>query len=435
MIRTALKIRRSIFTKIVLIIAGAGLLINLIIGFHFRNTMERYRHENFMRHITSFAGYLAGDIGVPPNLARARAAAAASALRIEITGPGVRWSSDGKFPGSEPRHRFERPGEGGIGFHRGRFVFFTERGGYQYRFFTGEPEHRGFSDWRIHLPLILLTLVMAGAYLLIRRLMRPVKFLEEGIRETGRGNLAHRVPVTSSDELGELSRSFNEMNEKISEMMESRERLLLDVSHELRSPLTRMRVALEFLPGGKARASVADDIDALDAMVTGILETERMKRGVGVKSVRVELAELVRDIGSGFGASGERIAIRHRGDGPFEVRGDRGRLGMVIRNLLENALKYSDESGAPVDVELSVSGDRIVAMVRDRGIGIRAEEQEKIFEPFYRTDSSRTRDTGGYGLGLHLCRKIVEAHGGTLALESEPGRGSSFTVSLPAWKE
>jgi signal transduction histidine kinase len=435
MFRAARRIRNSIFTKLILIIAGAGLLINLIIGLHFRSTMERYRHENFMRHITSFATYLVGDIGVPPDLARAREAAASSALRIEITGPGTRWSSDGKFPGFSPHHRVKGPGGGGIGFHRGRFVFFTERGGYQYRFFTGEPAYRGFDDWRAYLPLVMLTLVLAGAYLLIRKLMRPVKLIGEGIIEAGRGNLEHRVPVTSPDELGQLARSFNEMNGKIAGMIESRERLLLDVSHELRSPLTRMRVALEFLPEGSARASIGGDIDALNDMITEILETERIRRGGGLKFEQVDLPALVDDVAANSGFHDGRVVARRMDGGPHDVRGDRERLRMVFRNLIENALKYSGERGAPVEIEMLGAGDFVTAVVRDRGAGIPREELARIFEPFYRTDSSRSRDTGGYGLGLHICGKILEAHGGTITVESEPDRGTSFTVTLPAWEK
>ncbi len=406
-------------------------MVHFVIGFYLHGSADRFRKDNFMRHITSYAEYLARDIGAPPDLERARLAAEKSALKIMIHGPGLRWSSDGAFPDFGPPRHVRRTDRGGLGFHRGRFVFFTEKDGYRFTFHTREPSHLGRDDAAFYIMLGALTLVLAGAYLLIRRIMRPVKLLEEGIREAGRGNLDYRVPVISSDELGNLSRSFNEMNGKIGEMIESRERLLLDVSHELRSPLTRMRVALEFLPEGQARTGIGEDIAALNAMITEILETERLRRGGGLKKERLDLAALVGETVSAFPAG--RINVTVADSPSLIIEGDRERLKMVIRNLLENAIKYSDSSSSPVEMHLTREKEDAVIRVRDHGPGIPKGDIDRVFEPFYRSDPSRSRETGGYGLGLHLCRRIVEAHGGTIELESEEGKGACFVVRLNCW--
>jgi signal transduction histidine kinase len=235
------------------------------------------------------------------------------------------------------------------------------------------------------------------------------------------------VAIAGRGELSELSRAFNDMTGRIREMIKSREQLLLDVSHELKSPLTRIKVALEL---GKENlpAVVRRNVGEMETMVTELLETARLDSGRGSLSLApVDLSELLRDVVQPFLETGPGVRVEAPA-GHSRVEADAKRVRAVIRNLVENALKHSAHQDRPVEASLRERGGRLELVVRDSGYGIPASDLDSVFEPFYRVDKSRNKDSGGYGLGLSLCRKIMEAHGGGISLESEEGRGTTATA-------
>jgi signal transduction histidine kinase len=213
-------------------------------------------------------------------------------------------------------------------------------------------------------------------------------------------------------------------------MVQARDQLLLDVSHELRSPLTRLKVALEFLPEGEQRAGMAADIDEMERMVSELLELERLREGRGVRMVRQDLLPILREVAAAF-------CDRPPGVREFVTESeiiadiDAERMRTVLRNLLENAFKYSLPDSRAVELSTSQSGDKIVVRVSDDGPGIPESDLDNIFEPFFRVDRSRSKSTGGYGLGLSICKRIMEAHGGAITVERNPGRGTIFLLILP----
>lgn len=294
-------------------------------------------------------------------------------------------------------------------------------------FITGTlPFHRILQTFGI------IVLVMACGGMALRRMFGPLRMLMRGVEEVSEGNLDFQFPVQGRHgEINYLADQFNGMVGHIKEMIHSKDQLLLDVSHELRSPLTRMKVALEMSPKSKMRDSMMSDIQEMETMLTEILETERLKSGNGKLALgTVDLAALAGEMtgryedrkpGLKFLGSKERL----------EVTADPARVKTVLQNLLENALKFSSGQKKPVEIGLTSVPDGIGVTVRDFGPGIPLEEQNKIFEPFYRVDKSRTKETGGYGLGLSLCREIMLAHGGDIRLESEPGKGTMVTLRFP----
>ena len=245
------------------------------------------------------------------------------------------------------------------------------------------------------------------------------------------GDLEHRVPEYRNDQFGRLSEAFNRMTKRIQHMITARERLLLDVSHELRSPLTRMKVALEFFPESDIRRGVALDVDEMEMMVTGILENARLHSEYGtLRLAEFNLVPLLQEVMTEFR---EQPPGLHFPALPSSLllTADAEQVRSVLKNLLANALKFSTPESAPVDIRVQTEQQQIVIEVVDHGVGITQDDQAFIFEPFYRTDSSRTKTTGGYGLGLSLCKTIMEAHQGSISVTSEPGRGSVFRVSFP----
>jgi signal transduction histidine kinase len=427
------KILRSVFTKLLLVILFTGIAVNVVVGVFFwmhRNAAVRPMHKNLLQ----YANYIINDLGTPPSLERARQVAGQASLQIYFEGPAKSWATDDeiyKFQKAHWHSRSKKP-EVRLGRYRGHhFVEIAHESG---RFVFGidknwemDPE-RG----RIVVTLLaLLTLIFVGAFLSIRWVLKPVRWLDEGVREVSQGNLKHRVPVKRSDELRDLAEAFNDMTDRIQSMLHTKEQLLLDVSHELRSPLTRVKVALEFLPEGKARDSIADDILEMEKMINEILETARMHHlHADLKLQPTDLVTLLEAVVPDFHKQPPGVQLD---DFPkaLVVNIDPGQIKTVFKNIIANAIKFSDAASDPVGVVLKSESYYTVVQIVDRGIGIPVEELSFVFEPFYRVDKSRSKDTGGYGLGLSLCKTIMEAHGGKIEIASQPGEGTTVSLFFP----
>ena len=303
----------------------------------------------------------------------------------------------------------------------GRFIFGLDKS------LELDPERKRL----VIILLSLLTLILAGAFLSIRWILKPVRWLNEGVREVSRGNLKYRVPLKRSDELRDLAAAFNDMTARIRDMLHTKEQLLLDVSHELRSPLTRVKVALEFLPDGRAKDSIAGDVAEMERMINEILETARIHHLHGkLKLERVVLSDLLRDVLSEFEHCPPGVQVD---DIPNEIvaKMDPEQIKIVFNNILTNAVKFSNPDSAPVRINVKSRPPNIRVQIIDSGIGIPADELPFIFEPFYRVDKSRTKDTGGFGLGLSLCKTIMEAHDGRIEIDSAPNVGTTVTLFFP----
>jgi signal transduction histidine kinase len=271
---------------------------------------------------------------------------------------------------------------------------------------------------------------LVGAYFSIKRILEPIKLLTKGVDEISKGNLKHQISVTKKDELGELANSFNSMTKIINEMIRSKEQLLLDVSHELRSPLTRIKVAMEFLPDGKAKESISEDISEMEKMITEILETERLNSNYGKLNLEIyNISEIIKEVSEDFKDRQPGIKLI---DIPKQVllNIDVNRIKTVFNNILGNSLKYSKNQNQPIEISLSEQEKEIKIQIRDYGVGIPEKDLPFIFEPFYRVDRSRSKDTGGYGLGMSLCKKIMDAHGGKIEIKSSVNKGTTVELTF-----
>ena len=221
------------------------------------------------------------------------------------------------------------------------------------------------------------------------------------------------------------------MAERISTMLSARKQLLLDVSHELRSPITRMKVALEMMPGDALRKNLEEDLLMLESMVTEILETSRLESQNGrLNFHQLDVVKMVKNVLGHYSEGKPEIVLKESPES-LELVADPEQLRIVLENLLNNARRFSDDASNPIEVSITRREDQAVLSVRDYGVGIATEEQNMIFEPFYQIDKSRFRDSNHYGLGLNLCRTIIEAHDGNLRVESEEGSGSTFFLEIP----
>ena len=266
--------------------------------------------------------------------------------------------------------------------------------------------------------------VAVGAYPAVRRLTRRLERLRSSVEALGSGDLAARVAVQGRDEVAALAASFNRAAERIEQLVAAHKALLANASHELRSPLARMRVGVEML-GEHAkpalRAELERNVAELDALVEEILLASRLD-AVASLEVRepIDLLALAAE-------ECARVDAALEGD-PVTLNGDPRLARRMIRNLLENARRYGGETRIDVEVRRSAD-DTMLIRVCDRGPGVPEAERERIFEPFYRPAGTRER-TGGVGLGLALVRAIARKHGGEVHCVAREGGGSCFEVTL-----
>jgi signal transduction histidine kinase len=427
------RILRSVFTKLLVVILTAGICINLLaigIFFAYRQTAV----APFSRTIDHYVDYLINDLGSPPDLARAREIARRTSLAIHYESPRISWST-ADAPVSIDFSRLhvwhESPGIR-IGSHHGKHVIAVKRGKGRFIF---EMQRRLFSDSDHQILIViffsLLALILGGAYFSIRWILRPVKFLNQGVQQVSGGNLRHRVPQKSADELGDLTAAFNSMTDRIRKMLHAKQQLLLDVSHELRSPITRMKIALEMMPAGSSKDNLQRDLGEIEKMVNEILETARMHQArMTLNLQRTDIIPLVDRIAAEYRDSPPGVDLQHLPDS-YELTIDPQRFQTVMRNLLDNAVRYSENDSRPLEITLAHQASYCRIDVKDSGCGIPAEELPHVFEPFYRIDKSRSRQTGGYGLGLSICQTIMEAHKGRIEVESTVGQGTTFSVYFP----
>ena len=437
----------SVFTKLIAVMLISGSLLVIVISAISLHGFRENRRIFFQNNLAQYGAYLVRDLQENLNLEYARELSQRLFLIIRFEGKKDSWQTasgippldkvnfrkleeksrtpvNPKFSGFETKFSFGRHQKQGI------VIVDTEAG----RFIIAGSD--SWSDLRQVLPWILtilglIGLILLGAWLTLRWILKPINWLSGGVVALGKGNLEHRLPEKRGDELGDLSLAFNQMSERIREMLLAREQLLLDVSHELRSPLTRMKVALEFIPEDDSRESLLDDVQEMEQMVTEILETARLKSEYGQLNLqKTDLVKLIQDICITF--EGQTPGIRfENAPETCQTFADAEQIETVLKNLLTNALKYSPAENAPVEIRLKKSDAGTLIEIQDHGPGIQDGELDLIFEPFYRTDKSRNRKNGGYGLGLSLCKTIIEAHGGTIDVQSNTGKGAMFSVHLP----
>ena len=270
--------------------------------------------------------------------------------------------------------------------------------------------------------------VMVGSYPIVRRLTQRLEDLRGGVERWGEGDLSVRMPEEGNDEVAFLARRFNHAAERVEMLVKSHKSLLANASHELRSPLARIRMGLELMepePSARNRDEITRNIAELDQLIDEILLASRLDaRETDMGTIEsVDLTGLAAEEAARAGAELEI----GESDPAVVVRGVAKLLRRALRNLLENARRYSD---GPVLVTIGCDGQRAIVRVCDRGPGVPPAERERIFEPFYRLRGASERE-GGVGLGLALVRSIAVRHQGSAHCEDNAGGGACFILALP----
>ncbi|WPG38046.1 ATP-binding protein [Variovorax sp. EBFNA2] len=294
----------------------------------------------------------------------------------------------------------------------------------------------GFAPWRTPFGLgwmiaLVGVAVALGVYPIVRRITQRLETLQRGVQRWGEGDLSARVIEEGQDEVADLSKRFNASAERIEQLVRSHKSLLANASHELRSPLTRIRMGLELMgdqPSPAAREEISRNIGELDQLIDEILLASRLDASEADMGTieAVDLTGLAAEECAQVNA--ELDLAEGTDNATLTVPGVSRLLRRAIRNLLENARRYG---AGEISVELGSAGGYATVRVNDRGPGVPPALRERIFEPFYRLPGASERN-GGVGLGLALVKSIAERHGGSVRCEDRPGGGASFVIRLPA---
>ena len=360
--------------------------------------------------LADYVDRLAAEIGSPPDPERARALAARLPITVRIEGPAVQFDS---HPGARPVPNL-RPRDEHDFMANGWMPVRDTADGHRIRFGlaalapAARPRLFGMAT------LVLMLLLTWAAYAYVRRLLRPLAPITDGVSRFGAGDFTTPIPPQRRDELGELAERINRMADGLRGMLDAKRALLLAISHELRSPLTRARVNAELVPAGEHRDALMRDLAEMRDLIEDLLESERLAQGHGaLHTEHVDLPALVREtLATHF--PGRTLTLELDETLP-PVTADPLRLRLLLRNLVENALRHAPAATLPPVVTLARADDGWLHLsVRDHGPGVTEEQLVQLSQPFYRADPARQRATGGVGLGLTLCRLVAQAHGGRL---------------------
>jgi len=418
-----LQVRRSVFTKLVAtMLAMAVMLLALVVGFFLvylgpvmNASIDGVVHE-YMHTVATTA----------PTYERANEIRDRLGVQTRYEGPDAAWTTDDDVPSvAEARRR----GHGAVS--RRHFYVLTAPNGGAYVFAWQVPERMYTAHLVVPVVvLFLVAIVVLIGYGVLKRLLLPLRLLGNGVAQLTDGHLDVVVPRHSADEFGTLTDAFNRMVGRVKDMIRARDQLLLDVSHELRSPVARLKVAVEFVGDPDTKARMAADLAALDIMIGELLELERLRDGCGIKATRQNLVGLLDEVVEGFH---DRSPGVHFASAATEmlVDVDAERIRTVFRNLLENAVKYSLPESRPVEVSTTQESDRIIVRVTDDGPGIPECDKANLFEPFFRVAESRSRESGGDGIGLAITARVLAAHGGSARALNAAGGGLQVELSLP----
>lgn len=420
----------TLSSRLVVLFIIMAIIVVILLGISMGSAFRAHFRDNLRPHLAQYLDYIHQDIGNPPDLNKAEQLTNQLPLDIYITGPSINWSSRKESFDLDDidvhRHYDNNNTEHRLGEFEDREYLVSSYPDYTIAFSI--PHARDHGHYRIF-PIILLLLILVALYQATRFLFSPIKNIKDGLEKFAAGNLNHRIQVKRQDELGTLSESFNTMADDIQKMLEAKRQLLLAISHELRSPLTRTKVAIEFIDDKKQREDIKQDLDDMEQLIEELLETERLSTSHSVlNKTDVSLKQLINDVLNAYFAN-QTVKLLSATD-DIRAHIDAARIKLLIKNLLINALKYTPDDASPPEIHLQQANGTITLQIKDYGPGIEAQHISHLTEPFYRVDQSRQRDTGGYGLGLYLCRVIAEAHGGSLTIHSELGVGTTVTVTL-----
>lgn len=428
------KVTGSLYFRLFLIFSGTVIFFLITITLSLRQIDENWRRER-LNPLPVFyldnVRLIIDAIGIPPNLERAAQLAEDLSLTIIIRSPYINWQSDDQSDLDISSAVFVRTlsEEAEMLAVGSEQVIRVARGGYEYFLNRKAPSLSDYDYAVVYIGLGFAIFILLSNYLLVQRLMDPVRRLRQGAEKICEGDLGYRVEVARSDELGELTESINHMADSLQSMLEAKRQLLLAISHELRTPVTRAKLQLEFMEDNDLKETLRDDINEIDLLISDLIEAERLStQHSALITDDVDFADYIQMLAQQYQDYEGGLELQLPDD-DRAMHIDKLRIRLLFANIVNNAIRHG--RNRPVTVNVSFNAFESVLRICDEGEGISAEHLKHVSEPFYRVDNSRTRNTGGFGLGLYLCNLIAEAHGGRMLIDSTPGKGTCVSIFLP----
>jgi len=445
------KLFQSLSVKVTLVffVTAVVYLYGLSVGIRYLIDEDELR-KIIGYYQTSYYDYMLEDLQYPPNIDKAEEIVGQMPFDMKIMGEDLNWASSPQFIITDTINFelstlnvakikadiAEGKAPSGEGVQAARYKNRTYAkipfGDYTIFLVTPKMSVAAQRTYIIELIIAITLLVFLICYAMVQRIFRPIKSIEEGANQIGQGHLEYRIDVKQKDELGSLAQKINQLAVNVQEMLAAKQRLNLGVSHELRSPLTRARLEVELLEDSKIKEDLLNEINAMETIIANLLDSEAIN--YGHKKLKLELFELSDMISqliqkSGFLADSNIAFIPL--DYAAQVEADKTLFEVMIKNILENALRYNPVEGEPIQIRVEQVEDTYEIKIKDFGPGFSKEDLTKVTEPFYRTGQSRSRQSGGFGLGLYLCKQIVEAHQGTIAIANHEETGAVVAVTIP----
>lgn len=476
---------RSLPLRLLGIFIITALLILIVLVVLFSRGMNSQWGRSIQPHLLQYVQYVQQDLGSPPDPARAETLAQKLPVDIHIFKDNefvystsdavldldnyrfksipiiqrgdqrkVRNSNRTSTPPTLAKEHSSKQFNAAISSHvrnGGRILRINDNGYSVYYNLHRQWNRRGafrrYGD-ELLIALCALGLILGTSYYLIRRQLKPIGQIQHNVGLMANGELQHRINRAGHSDLDELANSIDGMAARLQAMLDAKRQLLMAISHELRSPLTRARIATELLPDSRNRERLEDDLNDMERMINDIMESEQLQTNHAILNLeRLDIVALVKkellliNPEAKLLIKGQAVDLQKTADveTTIPIQGDAVRLRILLRNLVSNALEHGkDEYGNPyVEVLLSSTSSTVQLQVNDNGNGIEKDHISAVKEPFYRPDESRSRSTGGFGLGLTLANLIATAHGGSLDIDSDPETrpGTRVTVTLPSLKE
>ena len=412
-------LRHSVRARLVMVF----LVLALVLTLSFIGGAQRMLSSGWQQAakplVVDYMDRVVAQLGTPPDVQQALALTQRLPITLRIEGPQVRWASHPGQARSLPKEWDNDTREPFWVRHSadGHTLSF----GIQTAIWSQRPN----AFWAT---LALLVVTTALAYFYVRRLLKPLDAIAAGAKRFGAGEFSEPIPLPRkrhSDELDELAQTVNTMGQDIQAMLEAKRAILLAISHELRSPLTRARLNAELLPEtpevAASRAALLRDLAEMTQLISDLLESERLHNGhAALNADWVDVEALLEDTWLTQPEVGLKLELNIEPNLPH-VHIDAIRVRLLLRNLLSNASRYARGSAVQLRAQRDQQGELVIS-VRDHGPGVSPAHLQQLGQAFFRPDEARTRQAGGVGLGLYLCTLIMRAHGGRLSLHhADPG--------------
>lgn len=441
---------RSLTLRLLTIFIAMGLVVLILLASLFTSGLAGQWRRSIQPHLSQYVEYVQRDLGMPPEVARADDIAASVPVDIVLFQHGrlVHATTDtqpdfSRIPFNPADRRLARrltehsegPRPQVLIGRKGPTRILQVRQGDWTVFYLLNPRLRRRADHDFLLiALAAVGFVLVAGWWIIRRQLRPIASITQTVTRISDGDLQARTGIDGHDDLATLGGRIDGMAERLQGMLDAKRELLLSVSHELRSPLTRARVALELLPESSAKQRVGRDLIAMSELIDGLLESERLREAHAVLNTQtLDLLALVTEITTELEDQHNVSLTVDSPDTAIIIEADAARLRVLARTLIHNAIVHGKPAmgDSVIRVALSAEPEAARLTVQDNGPGISPEHLDRVTEAFERLDASRSRSTGGVGLGLNLARLVAEAHGGSLTLSKAAEGGLCATVQLP----